>query len=112
VVAFGVYPSGNTYQTLMIWSVIRGIVRLLIGLRSGLLVSAWLLRLPLGLRFLLGRGLLLMLWRLDLCLRLQVSFWFSLGLLRLGHGLLLLTLGLLHLGRILLGISFLFDRSL
>ena len=89
----------------MIWSVILIIVRFLIWLYSGLLVSGWLLRL-LGMRLLFGLGLLLLCWRLGLCPRLQVSFLPSLGLL------LLLMLWLLRLGRLLLGLSFLLGRSL
>ena len=81
----------------MTWSVIRIIVRFLIRLCSGLFVRGWLLSL-LGMRFLLGLGLLLMHRRLGLCLRLEVSFWLSLGLLLLGRGLLLLRGFLLGLG--------------
>ena len=82
----------------MTWSVLGGIVRFVIGLCSGLLVSGWLLSLLLGMRFRLGLGLLLMHRRLGLCLRLQVSFWLSLGLFLLGRGPLLLRGFLLGLG--------------
>ena len=73
----------------MTWSVIWAVVRFVIGLCSWLLVRGWLLSL-LGMRFLLGLGLLLVHRWLGLCLRLEVSFWLSLGLLLLGRGLLLL----------------------
>ena len=116
---WGVHPTGifvdlpiRKYRpSLMTWSVIGAVARFVIGLCSGLLVRGWVLSLLLGMRFLLGLGLLLMHWRLRLCLRLQMGFWLSLGLL-LGGGLLLLMLWLLRLGRLLLRISFLFGRSL